>query len=258
MWLLPERKPTGERIHIAVASNFTGAMEPLAQRFEAMTGYEVVISSGSTGLLYAQIRNGAPFDALFAADKDRPARLVADGYALPGSRFTYAVGRLALWSPRVGVVESDGNLCDSKRLRHMAIANPQLAPYGKAARAVLQARGLWKTLEKKRVMGQNIAQTYQFVESGHADVGFVAYSQLRRAGHTADGADGSYWLVPESMHSPIAQQAVVLNDGAGVSAWMDFIMSDEAQEMIRSFGYGTQLDTGSAPNIESGADIKKR
>lgn len=243
----PGRAPESDRIHIAVASNFTGAMESLAVRFKEQTGHEVVLSHGSTGMLYAQIRNGAPFDAFFAADAERPALLDSAGVSLPGSRFTYAVGRIALWSPQAGRVDPDGAVLRSGEFRHLALANPELAPYGRAARTVLQATGDWDRLEPKRVVGQNIAQTYQFVESGNAELGFVAYSQLVAKNHAVGGGKGSkrgsYWLAPQSMYAPIAQQAVVLKDGPVVRAFMDFVRSEDALEMIRGFGYATERET---------------
>lgn len=233
--VLPQRESASEQISIAVASNFTDAIKSLAQRFEEKTGHKVVLSFGSTGKLYAQIKNGAPFDAFFAADVERPNLLDTEGIALPGSRFTYAVGRIALWSPKIDFVDQNGEVLESDKFQYLALANPELAPYGEAARTVLQARGLWDRIETKVVMGQNIAQTYQFVESGNAELGFVAYSQLMRTDHPVKG---SYWLVPQSLYSPIEQQAVIMKNGSEIRAFMDFVRSDEALEIIRGFGYG--------------------
>lgn len=221
-------------ITIAVASNFTDAMNDVAERFERKSGHEVLLSFGSTGKLYAQIRNGAPFEAFFAADVKRPELLDEEAVALPGSRFTYAIGRVALWSSQPGFVDDNGEVLASGRFRHLAIANPDLAPYGEAARAVLQARGVYESVQPKLVMGQNIGQTYQFIDSGNAELGFVAYSQLLRG----DGPPpGSYWLPAQSLYAPIRQQAVVLKDGAAVRAFMEFLRDDEAIEVIRGYGY---------------------
>ena len=192
------------------------------------------MSFGSTSKLYAQIRNGAPFDVFFAADVERAKLLDDEGIALPESRYTYAIGKIALWSPTIDLVDSNGEVLESGKFQHLALANHALAPYGEAARAVLQARGLWNKLEPKVVMGQNIAQTYQFVESGNVKLGFVAYSQLMRPGRPVKG---SYWLVPQSLYSLIEQQAVIVNDSSIVQAFMAYMRSDEALEIIRSFGY---------------------
>jgi molybdate transport system substrate-binding protein len=184
---------------------------------------------------YAQIKNGAPFEAFFAADTERPRLLESEGIAVPGSRFLYAVGRVALWSARADHVDTDGKVLDSGDFRHLAIANPELAPYGAAARDVLTARGLWDRLQPRLVTGQDIGQTYSFVQTGNAELGFVAWSQLKQPnGEIA----GSYWLVPESLHRPIEQEAVLLRDVPAARALLEFIKSAEAREIIRSYGYG--------------------
>jgi molybdate transport system substrate-binding protein len=221
---------------VAAASNFTGAIEALTARFEAETGHRVTLIFGSTGKHYAQIMNGAPFDAFFAADVRRPELLEAGGVAVPGSRFTYAVGKLMLWSPDAAYVDRDGRILERGDFRHLAIANPVLAPYGRAARQVLQRRGLWESLTGRIVRGENIAQTFQFVASGNAELGFVAASQLWRPGRAPDG---SVWDVPEALYDPIEQQAVLLTDNEAARAFLSFARSDAALEIIRRFGYNT-------------------
>ena len=219
---------------VAVAANFAPALRALAEAFEARQGGRIAIVVGSTGKLYAQIHHGAPFDALFAADERRPALLEAAGRARPGSRFTYAIGRLALWSPDAGRVDAAGRVLSEGRFRHLAIANPKLAPYGRAARQVLEARGLWQTLRPRLVRGENIGQAWQFVHSGNAELGFVALSQLRQPGQAAAG---SHWLVPQALHAPIVQQAVLLTDNPLAADFLRFVQGDKGRAMIAAFGY---------------------
>jgi molybdate transport system substrate-binding protein len=221
-------------LHLAVASNFADAMRKLAAEYEATSGHQVVLSFGSTGKLYAQIVNGAPFDAFFAADVERPRLLEEAGLGLAGSRFTYAIGRVVLWSPEPGLVDDQGRVLRDDAFRHLALANPELAPYGVAARAVLQQMGVWEAVQGRLVMGQNIAQTYQFVDSGNAELGFVAYAQLRRGG---ERIAGSYWLPAPSSYPAIEQQAVVLRAGEAVEAFMAFVRSPDAVRVMRDFGY---------------------
>jgi molybdate transport system substrate-binding protein len=234
LFVLPQKEPASRQINIAVASNFTDPIKSLVQRFEENTGNKVNFSFGSTGKLYEQIKNGAPFDAFFAADTKHPKLLDEENIALPGSRFTYAVGKIVLWSSKAGFVDENGQVLETDNFLHLAIANPELAPYGEAARAVLQAKGVWDKLQSKIVMGENIAQTLQFIESGNAELGFVALSQLKSL---APSAKGSFWQPPQSLYSPIEQQAVVLKDGETTRAFMDFVHSDTATDIIRSFGY---------------------
>jgi molybdate transport system substrate-binding protein len=224
-----------DEIKLAVATNFVAAMDALVERFEEVSGHTVLVSSGSTGGHYAQIRNGAPFDAFFAADSERPRLLEAEDVAVPGSRFLYAVGRVALWSPRAGYVDDAGAVLETGGFRHLAIANPELAPYGAAARDVLTARRLWNTLQPRLVTGQDIGQAYSFVQTGNAELGFVAWAQLRQPG--GDIA-GSYWLVPESLHRPIEQEAVLLRDVPAARQLLEFVQGPEARAIIRNFGYG--------------------
>lgn len=215
---------------IAVAANFAPALRALVTAFEAGGG-RLVIIVGSTGKLYAQIRHGAPFDALFAADEQRPQRLEQEGRIRPGSRFTYAIGRLALWSPDAARVDAAGRVLSEGGFRHLAIANPKLAPYGRAARQVLAARGLWQTLRPQLVRGENVGQAWQFVHSGNAELGFVALSQVRQA------QAGSHWVVPQALYTPIVQQAVLLTDNPLAADFLRFVQGAEGRAMIESFGY---------------------
>lgn len=224
----------GAEIRVAVASNFTAPIREIAARFEKSSGCRVTLAFGSTGKHYAQIVNGAPFDVFFAADAERPRRLEVEGVAVAGSRFTYAVGRLALWSPAEGFVDPEGKVLAAGGYDHLAIANPRLAPYGAAAQEVLEALGLWEELQGRLVRGENISQAHQFVSSGSAALGFVALSQVRPPG---EPAAGSCWLIPPSLYRPIEQQAVLLNDMPAARAFLDFVRGGEAREIIRSYGY---------------------
>ena len=234
--MLVAGRSMAETTRIAVASNFTDAIGAIVERFETGTGHKVTLSFGSTGKHYAQIRNGAPFDAFFAADRRRPELLEEEGVALPGTRFTYAVGRLVLWSPRTEVVDPEGRVLERGEFRHLAVANPKLAPYGRAAEEVLRARGLWDRLSGQLVRGENIGQTFQFVKSGNAELGFVAYSQLKRPNHPIEG---SFWRVPQALYTPIEQQAVLLKDSEAARSFLSFVRSAESVTLIREYGYET-------------------
>ena len=209
MLLLSNTACLATEIRVAVASNFTRAMTDLAHRFETNTGDKVNLVFGSTGKHYAQIINGAPFDAFFAADSKRPSRLEEQAYAVAGSRFTYATGKLILWSPKAGNVGPAAKVLTDGNFYYLAIANPKLAPYGRAAKEVLQSRGLWQAMQGKTVRGENIGQAFQFVKSGNAELGFIAYSQVKLPGQPVTG---SYWLVPQELYTPIEQQAVLLKN----------------------------------------------
>lgn len=222
-------------IRIAVASNFSETIRILAKEFEDSTGHHVVVVVGSTGKHYAQIKHGAPFDAFFAADIDRPKRLEEEGSVIPSSRFTYAVGKLVLWSPNSDLVDESLSVFHADQFRYLAIANPKLAPYGVAAKEVLQTKELWAALQKKMVRGESIGQTYQFVKSGNAELGFVAYSQVKGA---IDSSNGSFWMIPQSLYTPIEQQAVLLKDNAVARDFMSFVKSNESQMLIQGYGYG--------------------
>ncbi|MGR9107087.1 MAG: molybdate ABC transporter substrate-binding protein [Gammaproteobacteria bacterium] len=223
-----------DELQAAVASNFRDPIREIAARFEARTEHQVTLIFGSTGKHYTQIRNGAPFDVFFAADIERPRLLEQEGAAIAGTRFTYALGKIALWSPREAYVDPEGKVLQNREFRYLAIANPALAPYGKAAQETLSAMGLWTTLQDRIVRGENIEQTFQFVESGNAELGFVAYSQVKSPDHPRAG---SFWEVPQSLYSPIEQQAVLLHDQDASRSFLSFVKSDEARAIIRSFGY---------------------
>lgn len=227
-----------EEATIAVASNFSQAMTALSQEFEESTSHRLSVVLGSSGRLYAQISNGAPFDVFLSADAAKPAMLEEKGLAVQDSRSTYAIGRLALWGSRaVAPVGADSLLGDS--LGSVAIANPRLAPYGLAASQVLDGLGLLAKPTFKLVQGENIAQTYQFVFTGNADLGFVSLSQL--SGPNAK-IMGNYWPVPNELHEPIVQDLVILKAGSGnaaAKAFTEFLKSPVATGIIESFGYLT-------------------
>ena len=224
---------TAAELRIAVASNFITAMEQLAEHFTAETGHTTKLIFGSTGKHYAQIRHGAPFDVFFAADSERPELLEQHGLAVPASRFTYALGQLVLWSPDADLVDAEGKVLNSSSFHYLALANPKLAPYGKAAQQVLQQAGVWRQLRGQMVRGENIGQTFQFVRSGNAQLGFVAYSQLLSLGEIS----GSYWLPEQGSYSAIQQQAVILRDSPAAQQFMQFVKGPQGREIITSLGY---------------------
>ena len=224
-------------VNLAVAANFTAPMQKIARAFEQDTGHKAVLSFGSTGNLYAQIKNGAPFQMLLAADEETPLKLEKEGLAQAGSRFTYATGQLALWSKQPGLVDDKGEVLKSGKFQRLAIASPKLAPYGAAALETLSKLGLLQDLQPKIVQGDNIAQTYQFVATENAQLGFVALSQVMVDGKLVQG---SAWVVPAPLHAPIAQAAVLLgkgNDNPAAVALMRYLRRDRAKALIRSFGY---------------------
>jgi len=199
--------------------------------------HKAELSFGSTGKLYTQIRNGAPFDVLLAADDETPAKLVKEGLAVPASRFTYAIGALVLWSAKPGFVDNEGAVLKKGAFAHLALAAPKLAPYGAAAIETLSKIGLMSTLSPKFVQGENIAQAYQFVSTGNAELGFVALSQVYANGKLTSG---SVWVVPTDLYQPIRQDAVILTKGKINPAARDlvkFLKSKQAQDVIRSYGY---------------------
>ena len=224
----------GEELAVAVASNFRETLEALVVEFEADSGHWVRVIPGSTGKHFAQIVHGAPYDVFLAADVRRPEELERRGLALPRSRFTYAVGKLVLWSPRPGLVDGEGVALQGGNFRFLAIANPQHAPYGRAAREILQAMGLWAGLTDRIVRGENINQAFQFVKSGNADLGFVARSQLRGLD---DSSKGFHWEAPEQLYGPILQQAVLLKEKVAGREFMSFLRSEAGLKIIRSHGY---------------------
>ena len=225
-----------DEVSVAVAANFTAPMQKIAAAFEKETGHKVVASFGSTGKFYAQIKNGAPFEVLLAADDETPAKLVKEGAAITGSQFTYAVGKLVLWSPKPGVVDGAGEVLKKGVFEHLSLANPKLAPYGAAGIDTMKALGVYAAIEPKVVMAENITQAYQFVSSGNAQLGFVALSQVLKD----DKIDGSAWLVPANLYQPIRQDAVLLSPGKAkpaAEALLKYLKSDAARAVIKSSGY---------------------
>jgi len=223
-------------IRVAVASNFAHAITSISKKFEIATGYRVTLTFGSTGKHYAQIKNGAPFDVFLAADAVRPKRLEKERVGLPNSRFTYAIGKVVLWSPKANYIDSLGNVLQQRQYRYLAIANPKLAPYGKAAQEILQARKLWGNMHGHIVRGENIAQTFQFIKSGNAELGFVAFSQIKRP---SQAVEGSYWEVPQVLYTPIEQQAILLKDNKTARLFLSYLQSDDALQIIHNGGYDT-------------------
>ena len=230
-----------EEVRVAVATNFLATAKEIITHFEQDTAHVVVVSSGSSGKLYVQIKNGAPFDVFFSADVDRPALLEEEGFAIRGSRFTYAVGRLTLWSADSDLIDKNGKtVLSDGTFEHLAIANPKTAPYGTAAQRTLQALGLWGQVKDRLVQGENIGQTFQFVFSTNAELGFVALSQVLDG--KINGA-GSRWDVPEGLHDPLRQQAVLLLNGQGndaARAFLSYVKGPKALNVIQRFGYGVE------------------
>jgi molybdate transport system substrate-binding protein len=226
---------------VAVAANFAGAVDAIGGAFAEDTGHSIQVTTGATGKLYAQIGEGAPFTALLSADAKTPAKLEEEGNAVAGTRFTYAVGKLSLWSAEPGRIGADPKAAlTAPDTLHVAIANPDLAPYGVAAREALTAMGLWETIQPKVVMGENIGQTFSMVDSGAAQMGFVATSAVEAPGKEPMG---SRYDVPQALFKPIRQDAVLLKageDNAAAIAFLDYLKGDKAKNIIASFGYGTE------------------
>jgi molybdate transport system substrate-binding protein len=219
---------------VAVAANFAEPAKAIAARFRTRTGHDASLSFGSSGQFYAQIANGAPYEVFLSADRERPEKAEAEGLGVVGSRFTYAIGRLALYSKTPGLVDGRGAVLASGRFQKIAIADPRTAPYGVAAVETMKKRRVYEALQPKIVQGTSITQAYQFVDTGAAEVGFVALSQL------AGVKGGSRWTVPASDHTPIDQQAVLLKTGANsvaAKAFVAFLKSPEAKSIIRRYGY---------------------
>ena len=234
--LFPEAVPAAE-VRVAVAANFSKPMQAIAADFARTTGHRALLSFGATGAFYAQIRAGAPFHVLLAADEDVPARLEREGLAVAGSRFTYAIGTLVLWSARPALVDDRGEVLKRGGFARLALANPKLAPYGAAAMQTLEKLGLANALQPKFVMGGNIAQAFQFVSTGNAELGFVALSQVMKDGRIVAG---SAWEVPATMHGAIRQDAVLLvagQDNAAASALLGRLREPATVSLIHGFGY---------------------
>jgi molybdate transport system substrate-binding protein len=219
---------------IAVASNFAPAMKQLKQIFESQSPHRIKLAFGSTGKQYAQILHGAPFDAFFAADTRRPALLQESGHIIKGSRFTYALGHLVLWSPDKTMVKPSIDSLDNDQIKFIAIANPKLAPYGLAAKETLEQFKRYQTFKSKFVYGENISQTYQFVASGNAQIGLIALSLLKQPNKPMTG---SYWVIPQEHYPPIAQQAVRLTNNTAAFEFIKFVQSAPAKRIIHDYGY---------------------
>jgi molybdate transport system substrate-binding protein len=225
-----------DEVSVAVAANFTAPMQHIAAGFEKQTGHKVQASYGATGKFYAQIKNGAPFEVLLTADEETPAKLIKENAAVAGSQFTYAIGKLVLWSAKPAIVDTAGTVLKSGGFDHLALANPKLAPYGAAAVEVMKTLGVYDAVQPKIVTGESIAQTYQFISTGNALLGFVALSQVLTDGKI----EGSSWIVPARLYTPIRQDAVILEKGRGkpaAEALMKYLKSDKARAVIQSFGY---------------------
>ena len=236
-------------VHVAVASNFSKTMKSLVTEFEKTSDYKIALSFGSSGKFYAQIKQGAPYELFFSADQAKPDALQKDGLAMASTRFTYAIGRLAVWSARPDFFNEIETKLKEGAFNKLAFANPKLAPYGAAALQVLRHLKLIDTTQSKWVRGENVAQTYQFVSSGNADLGFVALSQLLGK-HKVE--KGSYWLVPDIMHHAIKQDAVLLLGAAqsqGAKAFLDFMHTDKARNIIARYGYLASSSVNSEQKI---------
>jgi molybdate transport system substrate-binding protein len=225
-----------EQVLVAVAANFVPPFREVAMEFERATGHSVQVASGSSGNFYSQIKNGAPFDVFFSADNERPKLLEDEGLGVKGSRFTYATGRLVLWSPDSKLVTGEDAL-RSENFKHLAIANPKTAPYGVAAMQTLQKLGVWESVQLRLVMGENLGQTMGFIESGNAELGFLALSQVM---DPKIKGKGGRWYVPSNLHEPIKQDVILLakgNTNKAAKALMEFVGGPQARSIIERYGY---------------------
>lgn len=228
---------SADEVQVAVAANFTAPMQQIAVEFEKDTGHKASPAFGATGKFYAQITNGAPFEVLLSADDETPARLEKEGHAVAGTRFTYAIGKLVLWSANPDLVDSRGEVLKKGNFKHLALANPKTAPYGAAAVETMTRLGVLSALQSRFVQGENISQVHQFISTGNAELGFVALSQVIKDGRIASG---SAWSVPANLYEPIRQDAVLLGRGKdkpAAAALLAYLQGDKARAIIRSFGY---------------------
>jgi molybdate transport system substrate-binding protein len=222
-----------DEVNVAVAANFTDAAKEIGQAYKAKTGNDAIFSFGASGALYTQISQGAPFQVFLSADASRPKKAIDEGFGVAGSNFTYAIGKLVLWSKKAGVVTGEDTLKNAG-VNKVAICDPKAAPYGQAAVETMQSLKVYDTLQPKLVQGANITQAFQFVDTGNAEIGFVALSQV--IGKT----EGSQWMVPQDLYKPIKQDAVLLSKGAGSKAakdFIDFLKSPDAVAIIKKYGY---------------------
>lgn len=218
---------------IAVAANFTDAAKEIAAAYKAKTGHDAVLSFGASGQFYTQISQGAPFEVFLSADDERPRKAIAEGLAVDGTAFTYAIGKLVLWSKQPGLVQGDATLTTAT-FDKLSICNPAAAPYGAASVETMKSLKLYDTLQPKLVVGANISQAFQFVQTGNAELGFVALSQV------IDDKAGSKWMVPQNLYAPIRQDAVLLKKGEGHEAatgFLTFLRGPEATAIIQKYGY---------------------
>lgn len=225
-------------VSVAVAANFSGPMKKISTEFEKTSGHKVALSFGSTGKFYAQVKAGAPFEVLLAADDEIPGKMEQEGLSVKGSRFTYAIGKLTLWSAKEAIVDSSGDILKRGSFDHIALAHPKLAPYGAASVQTLQALGVYDAIAPKLVQGENISQTYQFIATGNALLGFVALSQV--IGEDGKAKSGSAWIVPQKYYTPIRQDAVLLAKGKDKTAAVEllkFLKTPYAAKIIQSYGY---------------------
>ena len=226
-----------QEVSVAVASNFAKPLADIGTKFKAATGHEIKVSVGATGKLYTQIEQGAPFEVFLSADSKTPQKLVEGKFAEVDSQFTYSLGTLVLWSSKEGYVDDKGEVLKQADFQHLAIANPKTAPYGEAGFSVLDKLGLKTVLTPKLVQGENITQTYDFVSTGNAELGFVALSQVSKDGKLKSG---SAWIVPSAMYQPLAQDAVLLSKGKdndAAKALLEYLKGAEAQAVMTSYGY---------------------
>ncbi len=238
LWLASCHCAAG-KVSAAVAANFAGAMTIIAREFETASGHEVTLSFGSSGKFFAQIKNGAPYDVFFSADQVKPRALQQAGLVVPGSRFTYAIGALALWSANATLIDARAQVLKQGHFKRLAIANPTLAPYGVAAMQVLHNLGIAAATHDKLVRGENVAQAYQFAHSGNAELGFVALSQVWHE------REGSHWIVPPHLYAPIRQDAVLLRraeNNRAARALLRFARSDRVKRLLASRGYRAEAE----------------
>ena len=235
--LLLSQTSMAATVLVAVASNFTKPMTEIAAEFEKATGHSAKLSFGSSGKFVSQMENGAPFEVFLSADDEKPLKLEQAGLAVPGTHFTYALGKLVLWSATPGYVDDQGKILTTGGFKHLALADPKLAPYGAAAVEVLKGLNLQDKLQPLLVQGENIAQTHQFISTGNAELGFVSLSQVIDNGKIASG---SGWIIPDDRHAPIRQDAILLTKGAenpAAPALLDYLKSAPALAIIEKYGY---------------------